>query len=444
MKNINTRNILIGAGPSCIAFAREFKENTLIFEKGNDIGGLCRSFEIGGGVFDLGGHSFHTPYDDVFNTVNSLFDGGLFSQKRNAFVYFKNQLIPYPFQKFFNLINDEKIVDECQSGLDLVNSKHGNTDVSKNYEEFLINKFGSGIASHFMLPYNRKLWAKDLKNMSFEWGSQRVAEAKGFKNEEKFNTTGGGGERKALQPDSIISYSPTGGFQEIFNQLIKGVNCDVLLNKEVKKIIPQEKKVICKDGSESYYNFLVSSAPLPDLIRMTETVPKYLIDLTDELQYISLRVEFILIDKRLKTDIQRIYNSEPEIPFHKMAFNHNSSDYLRSKDKHAIMAEISISEEKEIDAKNISKNVIDLLIKLNIIKSREEVAWTSHQNIKYGYPVYTNDRLEIVGKIRSWLKDRDIYTIGRFGEWEYINSDKCIMKGANLARNLKEKYRING
>ena len=63
-----------------------------------------------------------------------------------------------------------------------------------------------------MLPYNRKLWARDLKRISTEWTSQRVAAPKGTP--ERFLTSGG--ERKPLQSDSEVGYPPEGGYEEIY------------------------------------------------------------------------------------------------------------------------------------------------------------------------------------------------------------------------------------
>ena len=61
-------------------------------------------------------------------------------------------------------------------------------------------------------------------------------------------------------------------------------------------------------------------------------------------------------------------------------------------------------------------------------------------DVKYGYPVYTHGLSRIVAELKEWLAQRDIYTLGRFGEWEYINSDRCIMKGLTLGRELRQKY----
>ena len=77
-------------------------------------------------------------------------------QERDARIYTHGTLIPYPFQKFFDRIPNPEVVEACRRGL---HNLSDNGAPPKNFEEFIIRKFGQGIANHFMLPYNRKIWA---------------------------------------------------------------------------------------------------------------------------------------------------------------------------------------------------------------------------------------------------------------------------------------------
>ncbi|GAG90449.1 unnamed protein product, partial [marine sediment metagenome] len=161
MNRVDT--LIIGAGSAGLSLAYYLKRNTLILEKEDQVGGLCRSITQDGGVFDIGGHSFHTPHPAVNELVQSLVDGGLFTQKREANVLYNGDLIPYPFQKNYRQISDPGVVKVCEIGL---RNAIGGAEKAKNFEEYILRKFGSGIAEHFMFPYNRKLWALDIKQMS--------------------------------------------------------------------------------------------------------------------------------------------------------------------------------------------------------------------------------------------------------------------------------------
>lgn len=426
------RGIVVGAGPSGLAVAWRLGDAVVVMEKEHRVGGLCRSIEKDGGVFDIGGHSFHTPHPDVMDLVDGVFADGLFRQVRDARVYSHGSLIPYPFQQHYDRIPIPDVVRECEEGL---SAASGNPGEAANFEEYIHRKFGSGIARHFMLPYNRKLWARDITKISCEWTSERVAGAKG--SAERFEEQGE--KRKPLQSDTRVGYPPRGGFEEIFRGISRRVS-DLRTDCAVTRIDPVSRTAETASGEVHRWPFLVSTMPVPHLVRLIDGTPQELIEAADALEYMSLRVELILVGRRLDTSIQRLYVADPDVPPHKIALNHNSSDWLRQRDVHAIMAEVSISPEKPVDVDSIAPITIDFLTEHGILASSGDVAWSGHVDVKYAYPVYTHERPEIMQRVKAWLEDRDIYTLGRFGDWEYINSDRCLKKGLDLGERLSRRY----
>lgn len=430
----DTQGLIVGGGPSGLSVAYALQGDTLILEKEDEVGGLCRSIEKDGGVFDIGGHSFHTPHPEVYELVHDLLDGELDHQTRQARVYSHGTVIPYPFQKFFDHIPDPEVVRACEEGLQQA-AAADHDHPPQNFEEFIERKFGSGIAEHFMLPYNRKLWARDISKISCEWTSERVAAPKG--EDEEFERTGG--KRRPLQPDQSIGYPKEGGFQEIYRAFTDHVP-EVQLGREVVHIDPSKRVATTRDGHSYRWEFLVSTMPLPVLVRVVDGTPREIVELADKLEYMSLRVALILVGKRLDTEIQRIYVADPNVPPHKIAMNHNSSDSLRQRPVHAIMAEVSHSSEKPVDLDRIAPRTIDFLQEVGILESAADVAWTGHRDVKYAYPVYTHERPGQVQGVKEWMEQHDIFSVGRFGDWAYVNSDRCVNRGLDLGRELRHRF----
>jgi len=424
--------LVVGGGPSGLSLAYGLQGDTLILERESSVGGLCRSITHDGGVFDIGGHSFHTPHPEVYELIMELMDGQVCLQQRDARVFSHGVLLPYPFQKYYEQIPDEAVVKACEVGLQ---NALGNTSEAENFEDYIIRKFGTGIAEHFMLPYNRKLWARDIKRISCEWTSERVAAPKG--QDEKFDTSGG--HRKPLQPTTQVGYPTQGGFEEFYRHFVPHIP-GVELNSTVAQIDPLARTCTTTDGRIYKWEFLVSTMPIPELLRIINGAPRDLIEIADKLEYMSLRVELLLTGQPLTSTIQRIYIADPAIPPHKIALNHNSSEYLRQQPYHAITAEVSLSEQKPVDTGEIASRTIAFLCDHDILHAPDDIIWTGHIDVKYAYPIYTHDRPQQVERIRTWLAQYDIRTLGRFGEWEYINSDKCVMKGLQMARELRRQY----
>jgi UDP-galactopyranose mutase len=383
------------------------------------------SLNINGAIFDYGGHSFHTPHPEVKELVfNSL---EMFEQRRDARCIHDGELIPYPFQKNFRQLKDEQLINECIEGL-------SNTDDGKNsahFEEFINRRFGSGIAKHFMLPYNRKLWGRDLKRLAADWTGERVAAPEGV--QEKFDTQGG--NRKPLQSDTNVAYPAKGGFGEIFNTLGKKIT-NIELEKRAVKIDPSAKIVYTADGGSYAYEHLISTIPVTNLVRLIEGIPSEIVSKTDSLDYLSLKLGLVVINHPVDTEIQRIYSAEEHIPAHKTAVNHNSSDYLRTLPKHGIMMEISQGPEKKLIREDTEQWIIDSLLEMKLIKTPDEVEKIVIHDAKYAYPVPTHNRNELIGDIKDWLVNENIHTIGRFGEWAYINSDEALYRGLLTGRKL--------
>ena len=421
--------VIVGGGPAGLSLAYHYGENSLVLEKEQKVGGLCRSIEHGGGVFDIGGHVFHTPHQDVASLVQRLMGDRWFSQRRDARVYTHGTLIPYPFQKFYDRIPDVRVVEECRRGLQNTRS----TGQADNFQEYIMDRFGDGVATHFMLPYNRKLWARDIRRMSCEWASERVAGPKGIT--EEFDS--GSGIRNPLQPDTIVGYPSEGGYEEIYKSFVPYLPA-VELGQRVIQINPLERTVTTDSGLVVQWHRLASTMPLPVLVRIVEGVPNDIVGLADRLEFTSLDLLLLLIGRPLPNAPQRIYVADPDIPPHKIAFNHTSSDSLRARPVHAIMAEISYSDEKPLpEAHALERGTTEFLIRAGVFDSVEDVLWTGHVDVTYAYPVYTHDRCAIMRRIRDFFEPLGIHTLGRFGEWEYANSDQCIKRGMELAAELR-------
>jgi len=59
--------VIIGAGPAGLGAAIALGERASVLERDASPGGLCKTVELAGALFDLGGHSFHTPRKAIRN-----------------------------------------------------------------------------------------------------------------------------------------------------------------------------------------------------------------------------------------------------------------------------------------------------------------------------------------------------------------------------------------
>ena len=417
--------VVLGAGPAGLAFAHGYGEGAVVLEKTSEVGGLCRSIEMLDGVFDIGGHSFHTPHQEVHTLVRDLMGASWHQQPRDARVWFSGELIPYPFQHHYEKITDAIVVEACRRHV----ADAKNVGASKNFENWIERRFGPGISSHFMIPYNRKLWAHGLREMSCDWVGQRVATDRGA-------STSAGSERRPLQSDSPVAYPTDGGFGTIFKALAQRCG-GIEFNQDICCIDLGSQIVYSRSGRSWPWREIVSTMPLPKLLECLSSCPNRLRQLATELQAVSLKILMLLIKPPISPLPQRVYIADHSIPPHKVAFNHTSSPNLARRTNHAVMCEVSYSQTKPAPPdEELIDATANWLLDAGFVAGRENMVASQVVDVPLGYPINTHGKAAIVEEIREYLKGYGIHTIGRFGAWDYANSDECIRQGLDLARCL--------
>jgi protoporphyrinogen oxidase len=432
--------VIIGAGPAGLGAALALEHRAVVLERSLQVGGLCGTVTLEGAVFDLGGHSFHTPHPGIHKLV---FDAlPMEEQVRQARCFVDGEFIPYPFQGNFAALRNQTLVAECQSGLDGIDAGRA----SRNLDEHLENRYGKGIARHFLRPYNEKLWGGDLTRLSADWTGERIAGARPWPPGAPERFSRKGGTRTPLQADTTVAYPSQGGYGEIFRALAGRVS-RLRLGESVAGIDLIERRLITHRGESMSWKAIVSTLPLPRLLDLLPGVPSSLRRSVDQLVALPLALVLLALKSRLDTPIQRVYCAGHEGPGHKIVLNHNSSAALRAESRHGILVEISkvppdgrgnvedIADRNEAQAQ-LCEQVIHQLKTMRLLGGSEQVLSAKIIDVPLGYPVPTHERAAAVASAKDWLAGHGIHTLGRFGEWAYINADESLYRGLRVGELL--------
>ena len=418
--------IVIGAGPAGLGAALALGERALVLERNPDAGGLSSTITLEGAVFDLGGHSFHTPHPEIRKLV---FDAlPMEEQAREAWCFVQGEWIPYPFQKNFAKLANRAVVAECAAGLEAL--KGGRP--ARNLDEHLEERYGAGIARHFLRPYNEKLWGPDLTRLATDWTGERMA---GSTNAHE-HFLAQGGARTPLQADTQVAYPARGGYGEIFRALALRIP-RLRFGESVAQIDTRGRSLATARGERLRWENIVSTLPLPALLGLLTNVPAPLARAVDRLVALPVTLVMIALKTRLETRMQRVYCAGDEMPGHKIVLNHNSSNYLRALPRHGILVEVSNAGAGGDGGNDeLCERVVRGLQSMQLLMSRDQVAATRVIRLPYAYPVPTHERIAIVGDATQWLAGQGIRSVGRFGEWAYINSDEALHRGLRIGAEL--------
>lgn len=420
---------ILGAGLAGLSAAYHLEGEHQILEMDSQVGGLCKSVKVGGYVFDYAPHILFSRDEYVNALFEDLLEKNLYRHVRKAYIYLNDLFVKYPFEANLSVLSVE-IIQECINGII-------NREIKEpmNFEDWVYTTFGDGIAKHYMIPYNRKIWKYDLSKMNIDWIKGRVPSP----SVEEMKEGAEGKLRKDYGPNVEFIYPKRGGIGALANQLSKGLN--ISLCSKVVEVKPSENMVsvrFIKEGKikEITSDRVISSIPLPELVRILPDPPNEVVNAANLLIYNSLICVNIGIKKPNIIDKHWLYFPEEDYIFNRMSFPMNFSMYTTPEGRSSILVEVTYRE-ASVDPKAIRDRVIEDLMKTEILTDKDEIEVCDVTSFKYAYVIYDLDHKKNVGIIHDYLERNNILPIGRFGEWEYFNMDKAILSGKKAASRIR-------
>jgi protoporphyrinogen oxidase len=385
-------------------------------------------------------------------------------QNREAWIYSKGVYTRYPFQgALYGL--PPKVITECVMGA--IEARYGagndadahaeakaiddccgdgttdvcNTDRAvkgevKNFEQFIYKVWGKGIAKHFAIPYNRKIWTVPLTDMETSWLGGRVP----LPNLEEIVQGALEPSPKPVGPNARFGYPLKGGFQALMNGFLPHIKGKIELGAEVVRVLPREHIVALADGRRFRYDDLISTMPLPELLKaIGEEAPEAVRTAARGLRHVSIRCVNIGID-RVATDKHWIYYPEDTI-FHRIFVQGNASPGCNPPGGFGFTCEISYSPTKPLplDGDELIARAIEDCRKVGFIRDGDRILAANQVDLPYAYVLYDHQRARNVETCKAWLKQFDITLVGRYSEWEYYNSDHALLAGKRGADTVLDK-----
>ena len=445
------RIVIIGAGPTGLSAALRLKKsnhrNFVVYERNSYVGGLCASFKDNKGfTWDLGGHVIFSRYNYFHRLFADALNNRFLEHKRDAWIRSMGRWIPYPFQNNIRHL-PKNVISECLDGHKRTGQK--NRKIA-NFEDWILNNFGDGIAKYFMFPYNLKVWAHPLNLLSANWISDRVSRVK---LEDIVTHLETDKDKTDWGPNTAFRYPLYGGTGEIFRNVAKYLEENIELHSEVVMIDSKRKKIYLSDGREDTYDILINTSPIDRFVKLIKNSRNLFGDLT-ELKHNGVFIVGLGINKPCPSKKCWMYFPDNDSPFFRVTYlsNYSPNNVPDSKKSYSLLCESAYSEHKREDKKKIVNKTIQALIKQGLLKEsdRKFIVSTFLSDVDYAYPVPTLKRDKVLDRVLPKLETMGIYSRGRFGAWKYEigNTDHSVMQGKEvidrILKKKKEKVLSNG
>lgn len=423
----NHQTIVLGGGLSGLSAA--YYGDFPVFESQDFPGGTAASIRKNKFTFDYGIHVLNSK-DSVFYDLLRELGVAVAVNVRKGFIYGFGSLASYPIQINTHHLPVGKCL-QCVWGY-VFRKKNA---VPKNYEEWLIKNFGAGFSRNFLIPYAEKFWGGDPKEMTFDWTDVRVPQASlsdVLKGALRNQDTKAGPNAEFRYPSE-----PGAGFAAIGDALASRVR-DIRFSMKATAIDPHEKIVsFDKNKTEVRYENLITTIPLPELVRLISRPPAAVLEATNRLRWNSIAVINLGIDRPRINDGHWIHFPEKEISFFRISFPNNFCKGLSPENKSPIQAEVSYNAQNPPPKEQLLQRVRSDLIKTGIIDKNDKISFEEVHYLPYGYVIYDFNRQESVRIIHDYLKKHQIFPCGRYGEWAYLWCDEAIYSGKKAAEKLQ-------
>lgn len=417
---------IIGAGFAGLAAAERLAREGLratVFEADAHWGGHTHSDVVGGFTFDEGPHVSFTK-DPVVRELFARSAEGVREFQARLTNYSRGSLIEHPAQVNLSGL-DPDLVTRCI--VDLVEARARPIAVD-SYEDWCRNTFGETFAREFPLVYTRKYWTVEARDMTTDWAEKRV-----------YAPTLAEVVRGALQPAlhgqfhyfSVVRYPESGGYQSFMRLLAK--DRDIELDKRVVSVDIRNGRLHFADGTERTYGKLISTMPLPELVRAipADQSNEGVRAAAEQLLCTSLALVDVAVNRSDLFSHHLLYVYDEDVSFARAHFPHMLAPGNAPAGQGSIQVEIYYSHKRPLPSAidTLPDRVVGELVRIGILRSAGEVIWARSREVQYANVVFDHRRAAALGAILPWLEAQGVVLAGRYGEWGYHWTDDAVRSG---------------
>lgn len=396
--------LILGAGPAGLTVANKLKQagitDFLVLEREDSAGGLCRSVDVDGSPFDIGGGHFLDVRRPKVNEFLFRFmpEEEWDKYDRDSRIVINGNIVNHPIEANIWQMKTEDQVEYLKS-IAIAGCNIG-TEMPEAFIDWIYWKLGSKIAEEYMIPYNQKMfnrelnqlgtyWLEKLPNVSFEETLLSCLEKKAY----------------GTQPGHAQFYYPKKyGYGELWLRMAEVIRDNMEYGKTVKGIDFTTKTVTTSDGTRYQAESIITTIPWMEFDEITG-MPDKLKASIGELKFSSIQTEYIA--ENLDTPCHWIYYPDPKLPYHRILVRHNFC--------HGSRGYWTETNSERIGMEEPNDNF-------------------KYMN-QYAYPLNTIRKPEIMKDLLNWSKTKGVIGLGRWGEHQHYNSDVTV----DLAMKLSEE-----
>ena len=426
--------VILGSGMAGFGAAYRLHAQGLtpvMYDKNAYHGGHTASFRSDSGfVFDVGPHISFTKDPRIQGLFADSVDQQYETVQINLNNYWRGHWPRHPVQLHLHGLPEDVIVKVIA---DFVEQRQAPDRPVRNYADWLLSSFGRTFAELFPMQYTRKYHLTTADNMSTDWLGPRIYRPS---LEEML--------RGALSPSSAhvhyithFRYPSEGGFVSYLKKFVPLGS--LRFNHELVSLDPRTRELRFSNGAVAHYDALVSSVPLPELVRMIHGAPRDVLDAARRLACSTCVLVNVGVDRKDLSDAHITYFYDEDICFTRLGFPHMLSATNTPPGTGSIQAELYFSDKyKPLTGSpdDWIEPVITDLRRCGLLREEDRILFSSAMLVRYANIIFDLDRAAALETVHGYLDDLGIAYCGRYGDWGYLWTDESFKSGEAAAQKV--------
>lgn len=400
-----------------------------VLEREPEPGGACRTLRCGEFSFDLTGHLLHVGRDDTADYLRRL---GVWSElevhRRRAAIAVGAHVTPYPIQIHTHGLADD-VRRDCLLGFIRAWAARREDAAPATFRDWVLERFGEGLARHFFFPYNRKLYRAEPAELSLDWVGRYVPKP----DLEAVVDGALGLHRGEVGYNAVFRYPRTGGIRLLPDAVavrLSGLRTGV----EVRRIHLAERWLETAAGERLPWQQLVATCGLPALLDMIhDGLPPAVAAARAALRWVRVVNLALGVEGPPPRPEHWLYFPDESLPFYRLGVPSNHGR-LAPPGCHTLSVEASLDPDAG-DPAAVAAACEAALVARGLLDP-ERVRQRHVAVLDPAYVVFDHQRRPAVAAIRSWLRRRGVLLSGRWAEWKYSAMEDAILDGHAVARRL--------
>jgi protoporphyrinogen oxidase len=431
---------VVGAGASGLSLTYELLKRgarVLLLERDTRAGGLAKSHQYDGQVFDTGPKRFHTEDPVVVQFLDEIAHGML-RIPRSTEVHFLNRYFEWPLR--LQDVWRMPVHLALRSVFDLLHKPEVTDPVS--FHQYIRSRYGEALYQTFFEPYTRKFLRWDVEDMHSDWAStgiNRTVVDSRIQTNTSLDLV-----KNLLLPSKVKTeflYPNAGGFGGFYEQLLaicgRSEGFQILLNDTVRQLVDQGHclEAVTAQGKAFTCDNLVWSGNLNDLSRIVAS-PVRLPYLNTIFYNVVCRAEGVG-----HKGTQWIYVSSGDTLVSRITCMSEFGSYTCRPGYYNFICEVTDSQRQPLyfeDPQALTNTVLKELVSMKFLKNLAQVEAVHINPVTDTYPIYHRGYRQQFGSVAGSVKKFSprIHLLGRCGAFWYNNSDHSIRFAIETARKL--------